>query len=184
MLGSVRRLHIGGLQKKEGWEIFNAIPAEVVDHQGNANDLSRFSDNTFLELYASHVLEHFDFRHEVELVLREWWRVLVPGGRLYVSVPDMDVLCSLFLCKQALSIEQRFHLIRMIFGAHTDCHDFHFAGFNREFLEHYLEKAGFATPFVVDRFNLFDDTSNLVYVGVPISLNMIAKKPLSGLDGR
>ncbi len=87
MTGAIRRLHIGGWQKKVGWEIFDARATEVSDHVGNANDLSRFDDNTFIELYASHVLEHFDFRSEVAQVLCEWRRVLVPGGRLYVSVP-------------------------------------------------------------------------------------------------
>lgn len=180
MTGAIRRLHIGGWQKKKGWEIFDARATEVSDHVGNANDLSRFDDNTFIELYASHVLEHFDFRDEVTQVLCEWRRVLVPGGRLYVSVPDMDVLCALFLCKQALTAEERFHLIRMLFGAHTDRHDYHQSGFNREFLEHFVKKAGFTAPLVVEHFNLFEDTSNLVYAGLPISLNMIAKKPLQG----
>jgi len=177
MSGSIRRLHIGGRQKKEGWEILDATPSEVADYVGNAKDLSRFCDNTFLELYASHVLEHFDFKDEVNEVLREWKRVLIPGGRLYLSVPDLDVLCALFLCKHVLSMEQRFHLTRIIFGAHTDRFDYHLAGFNREFLENFLQSAGFINVLVVEHLNLFDDTSSLRFVGVPISLNIIAKKP-------
>ncbi|MDY0302067.1 MAG: hypothetical protein RBQ99_10850, partial [Trichlorobacter sp.] len=128
-------------------------------------------------LYASHVLEHFDFREELVNVLKEWLRVLVPGGRLYLSVPDMDVLCSLFLCKQVLSVEQRFHLTRMMFGGHCDQHDYHLSGLNREFLAMFLHQAGFATPLTVSSFNLFNDTSTLTFAGIPISLNMIAKKP-------
>jgi predicted SAM-dependent methyltransferase len=129
-------------------------------------------------LYASHVLEHFDFQGEVVAVLQEWKRVLVPGGRLYLSVPDLDILCTLFLCKHLLSVEQRFHITRMIFGARTDRFDYHLAGFNREFLEKFLQAAGFVNALVVENFNLFDnDTSSLCFAGVPISLNMIAKKP-------
>lgn len=177
MSGQMRRLHIGGWQRKAGWEVLDIKRSDVTDHIGNARDLSRFDDNTFLELYASHVLEHFDFRGEIEEVLREWKRVLLPGGRIYLSVPDMDVLCSLFLCKKVLSVEHRFHLTRMMFGSHTNHFDYHQAGLNREFLEHFLRLAGFISPLVVARFNLFDDTSNLCFEGVPISLNMIAKKP-------
>ncbi|CAH2032605.1 methyltransferase domain-containing protein [Trichlorobacter ammonificans] len=177
MTNKMRRLHIGGVERKEGWELLNIFPSEAVDHVGDARDLSRFADSTFYELYASHVLEHFDFTGELLAVLKEWLRVLVPGGRLYLSVPDMDVLCALFLCKEALSVEQRFHLTRMMFGAHCDRYDYHLSGLNREFLEQFLRQAGFATPLVVTSFNLFNDTSTLTFEGVPISLNMIAKKP-------
>ena len=51
-----RKLHIGGKIKKEGWEILNALPNPDVDHVCNANDLSKFDDNTFTEIYASHTL--------------------------------------------------------------------------------------------------------------------------------
>ena len=55
-----RRLHIGGTVAREGWEVLNANAAPYVDHVGNANDLSRFADNTFDAIYASHVIEHLD----------------------------------------------------------------------------------------------------------------------------
>jgi predicted SAM-dependent methyltransferase len=176
MEAGMRRLHVGGREQKEGWEIFDAVPSAVVDHVGNARDLTRFCDNTFLELYASHVLEHFDYKDELLATLKEWLRVLVPGGRLYVSVPDMDTLCALFLCKDALSSAQRFHIIRMIFGGHVDSHDYHLSGLNREFLGNFLQEAGYVNPMAVERFNIFNDTSNMLFAGVPISLNMIAKK--------
>ena len=60
-----RKLHIGGKEKKEGWEIFNIFPDKDVDHVGNANDLSRFEDNSFSNIYASHILEHFDYNKEI-----------------------------------------------------------------------------------------------------------------------
>ncbi|MCX7169852.1 MAG: tetratricopeptide repeat protein, partial [Proteobacteria bacterium] len=52
---AVRRLHIGGKVRSEGWEVLNALPGPDVDHLGNANDLSRFADNSFDVIYASHV---------------------------------------------------------------------------------------------------------------------------------
>ena len=39
--------------------------------------------------YAIHVLEHFH-RYETEDVLREWVRILKPGGKLIVEVPCLD----------------------------------------------------------------------------------------------
>lgn len=40
-------------------------------------------------VYASHLLEHFD-EHELPQVLWEWKRVLKPGGRLVIEVPDIQ----------------------------------------------------------------------------------------------
>jgi len=50
-----RKLHIGGRDVRKGWEIFNISQGDNVDHCGNANDLSRFEDNTFKTIYASHI---------------------------------------------------------------------------------------------------------------------------------
>ena len=49
----------------------------------NATRLS-FADNTFERLIAAHVLEHLTHPHQV---LREWVRVLKPGGVLSILLP-------------------------------------------------------------------------------------------------
>lgn len=48
-----------------------------------------YPDNSADEVRASHVLEHFP-HHQTMDVLREWVRVLKPGGWLKVAVPDFD----------------------------------------------------------------------------------------------
>lgn len=45
--------------------------------------------------YAIHVLEHF-YRWETEEVLREWVRLLKPGGRLVIEVPCLDKVIHKF----------------------------------------------------------------------------------------
>jgi predicted O-linked N-acetylglucosamine transferase (SPINDLY family)/predicted SAM-dependent methyltransferase len=173
----VRRLHIGGKEKAEGWEILNANPAPYVDHACNANDLSRFKDNTFGEIYASHVVEHFDYNGELQNTLKEWQRVLAPGGKLYVSVPDIDILARLMLDKDKLEPNDRYAVMRMIFGGHVDKYDYHYVGLNEEFLAFFMATAGFVKIRRVPQFGIFNDTSNLVFKGTPISLNVIAEKP-------
>jgi predicted SAM-dependent methyltransferase len=177
--GVVRRLHIGGQARADGWEILDANPGPGVDHVGNANDLSRFPDQTFAEIYASHVLEHLDYTGELARALRDWWRVLAPGGRLYVSVPDMDTLARMFLDTQGLSEQDRFFVMRMMFGGHVDRYDYHVAGLNEEFLRGFLAAAGFVSIRRVEDLGLFDDTSRLCFKGVAISLNMTAARPAS-----
>lgn len=171
-----RRLHIGGVQRVEGWEVLNAVPGPSVDHVGEAADLARFADGTFTALYSSHVLEHLDFTGELQAGLREWRRVLAPGGTLYVSVPDLAVLAELFL-SGGLAADQRFTVVRMILGGHVDAHDYHRMAFDFDLLTAFLQEAGFVAIERVANLGLFDDTSRLVFAGVPISLNVIARAP-------
>jgi len=173
-----RRLHIGGLVKTSGWEVLNTNPAPCVDHVCNANDLSRFPDGTFTEIYASHVVEHLDYIVELTSTLKEWNRVLVPGGRVYISVPDLDVLSKLMLSKDELDFRERFYVMRMIFGAHKDKYDYHVVGLNEEFLSAFLMDAGYVNFRRVEEFGLFVDASAMKFKDVAISLNIIAEKPL------
>ena len=172
-----RRLHIGGKQPQAGWEILNINAGVGVDHVGDAVRLSAFADGTFTEVYGSHVLEHFDYKDGLMLALREWRRVLAPGGTLRLSVPDLDVLASLVLDRQRLDLNHRWHVMRMIFGGHVDDHDYHLVGLNQEFLGALLLEAGFVEVQRVARHGIFADTSDMVFAGVCISLNMTARCP-------
>ena len=171
-----RKLHIGGRQAAPGWEIFNIVEAPGVDHLGDARDLSRFPSLEFSAIYASHIFEHIDYQNEMLRTIKEWSRVLEPGGTLYISVPDMDTLCRLFL-ENDLSTDERFQVMRMMFGGHMDPYDYHLTGLNFELLTYFLRLGGFVHITSVDGFDLFDDDSVLKFKGVPISLNVIAHKP-------
>lgn len=172
-----RKLHIGGRARAEGWEVLNALPGPAVDHVMNARTLAAFADATFEQIYASHVVEHFDYKDELLATLREWCRVLVPGGLLFVSVPDLDVLARLVIDRQTLTLDERFLVMRMIFGGHVDQYDYHLTGLTDEFLTAFLVTAGFVAVQRVERLGIFPDTSELMLKGRLISLNMIARKP-------
>ncbi len=173
---AVRKLHIGGQVKHPEWEIMDANDSNIVDHIGNANDLTKFKDNTFEALYSSHVLEHFSYHLELPQVLAEWYRVIKPGGTVYASVPNLDILCELFLNKTELSSDDRFLVMRMMYGGQIDAYDFHKIGYDPEILAHFLGKAGFKNIRKVENFGLFNDTSNMEFAGKRISLNLIAEK--------
>lgn len=171
-----RKLHIGAKRIFAGWEGLNVTPFDGLDHIMDARDLSAFPDKTFAVVYASHVLEHFDYKDELLTVLKEWHRVLVPGGKLMVSVPDLETLCRLFVDRALCDVNDRFRLMRMLFGGHTDPFDYHQVGLNWEFLTHYLSEAGFESVQRVNTFGLFDDTSGMRFKGQLISLNLVAKR--------
>jgi ubiquinone/menaquinone biosynthesis C-methylase UbiE len=48
-----------------------------------------FPDNTADEILAVHVIEHFRYS-EVLDILKEWYRVLKPGGKLVLELPDLS----------------------------------------------------------------------------------------------
>jgi predicted SAM-dependent methyltransferase len=171
-----RKLHIGGQTGADGWEILDVKPGPGVDHVSDAGDLRFFADDTFAQVYASHVLEHFDYTGQLLATLKEWKRVMLPGGTLFVSVPDLDVLARLFVDRKLLSYPDRFLIMRMIFGGHMDKNDYHLVGLNEEFLTDVLRVAGFIGIRRVSAFGLFDDTSSMTFKDVPISVNILCEK--------
>ena len=57
-----------------------------------------FRDNSFSFLYSSHVIEHFSYR-QLDRLLREMYRVLVPGGVMSVCVPDPRLFIDLYMSR-------------------------------------------------------------------------------------
>jgi predicted SAM-dependent methyltransferase len=169
------RLHIGGMQKKPGWKIFNVQPGPDVDYIGDCSDLSQFPDASVDEIYASHVLEHLSHSDKLPATLREFHRVLKAGGRLRISVPDFEAVCRLFL-DPTHTREDREFIMQIAFGGQMDPHDFHHVGLTFELLDKYLRKAGFASVERSGDFGEFHDESRQKFNGLPISVNVIAAK--------
>lgn len=55
-----------------------------------------FADHEADEILSVHVIEHF-WRWEVRNVLKEWVRVLKPGGKLILECPNFHTACVEFL---------------------------------------------------------------------------------------
>jgi len=70
------KLHIGAGEKYlPGYKHMDIIKRPHIDYVGDVGDLSFLQDSSVDEIYACHILEHFN-RNEVEDVLLEWNRVL------------------------------------------------------------------------------------------------------------
>jgi predicted SAM-dependent methyltransferase len=171
------KLHIGGQEVCQGWTIVDVEQRPEVDVVSDASCLDSFADESISVIYASHVLEHFHYGLENQLVstLSEWHRVLKPQGQLLISVPDLKTLCWLYL-NPNLSVYERHHLMRIIFGGQTNQYDVHYVGFDTEILGLYLQEAGFTEYEQVSEFNLFKDCSTLKILDTLISLNVVARK--------
>lgn len=86
----------------------------VLDYIGPADQLP-WPDGAFVEIRAWDVLEHFSYR-DTERVLREWRRLLRPGGRVSIQVPDARRIARDWLDGKLRPGQ----LADM--GAHTDVH--------------------------------------------------------------
>jgi SAM-dependent methyltransferase len=97
-------LHVGcGPQTKAGlkgfkhddWnEIRFDIDASVnPDIVGTLTDMSRVETASMDALYSSHNIEHL-FPHEVPVALKEFHRVLKPGGFVVLTCPDLQSVCQ------------------------------------------------------------------------------------------
>jgi predicted SAM-dependent methyltransferase len=81
-------IHLGsGSARLDGWVNVDVWPAEL------ALDFRRglpFGAGSADRVYLSHVLEHLPYPDGVVQLLREIHRVLAPGGRIRIVVPDIE----------------------------------------------------------------------------------------------
>jgi len=91
----VKKLHVGASNNVlEGWlntDIFvNHEPVVYLD----ATKRFPFDDSTIDYIMAEHMIEHIEYR-AAQVMLRECFRVLKPGGRVRFATPDLSVLLAL-----------------------------------------------------------------------------------------
>lgn len=97
------RLHLGcGSVHLPGFVSIDQAAYDHIDFQQDVRDLSNFMDESIELIYACHVLEYFDLQEAVD-VLREWRRVLEPGGTLRLAVPDFDALLKVYRASGSLA---------------------------------------------------------------------------------
>jgi SAM-dependent methyltransferase len=89
------------------------------------------------EIFCSHALEHMGYA-EHGPALREWLRVLQPGGKLTVVVPNMDYVATVWLHGG-----DRHYAEQIMFGGQTREGDYHLSGFRPADIEAALTSAGF-----------------------------------------
>ncbi len=118
-----------------------------LEYLARADDLP-FAPGAVEELLAIHVLEHVH-PADTDRTLREWLRVLAPGGMAQIHVPNAATVLPAFL---NAPLEKKLRIVEAIFGV-TDppgttpdrlmVLELHKVIFDFELLEHALLEAGF-----------------------------------------
>jgi len=113
---------------------------DAADMKLGATDLSPFGDGTVDLIETHHMVEHLTST-EAERALKEWARVLRPGGWLVVTCPDLEGVAKKFLRADP---ERRWQSIApMIYGSQEHAGMFHHSGYDATRLRQLLEEAGF-----------------------------------------
>ena len=90
------KLHLGCWHRViPGWVHVDECNMPHIDFKTNIGKLNMFEDATADIIYVSHAFEYFDSQ-EANNVLMEWNRILKPGGKLRLAVPDFDKLVSVY----------------------------------------------------------------------------------------
>jgi len=172
-----------------GWRNFGDdwihIDGGDYDHldYSSITELSYFEDNSVDLIYASHVIEYFD-SEEVQILLKEWHRVLKIDGVLRIAVPNFDALSFLYQSGK-IKIENALGPLygKMHLG---DKKIYHKMVYDFNSLSRLLTSSGFYDTILYDwretEHAEFDDHSQAYFPhmdkenGVLISLNVECKK--------
>jgi len=132
------KLHLGcGKRYIPGFVHIDAVDFPHIDHVGQIDNLSFVGNDSVDVIYNCHVLEHFK-RRDVPRVLKEWYRVLRPGGVLRISVPDFSQLAEVYRQYGKLDL-----VVGALFGRQDYLYNIHYNVFDYESLERNLMDAGF-----------------------------------------
>lgn len=93
----MKLLVCGGPKKRQGWVSMDALPwGGVTDILHDITEVPyQIPDGEVDELFSEETLEHVSFR-DTDKVLAEWYRILRPGGKLTIQVPDIGLMCEYY----------------------------------------------------------------------------------------
>lgn len=160
-----------------------------IDHKSSIDRLPFFSDGSADLIYCSHALEYFD-RVQACDVLKEWYRVLSPGGRLRLAVPDFEALVKIYQKSGELA-----RVLGPLYGKMSistvdglQATMYHKTTYDEASLRALLQECGFVKP---ERWDWrttehagVDDHSQAYFphmqkdAGILVSLNLQARKPV------
>lgn len=158
------KLHLGCGKRDFGPDWYHIDKADFPHIKYNDVTKLDIEDGTVDLIYCSHLIAYFD-REEIIEVLKEWKRVLKPGGLLRIATPNWDAL-------RRMSVP----LLGPLYGKMGEPVIYHKTVYGYQGLKKVLSDAGFTdigyyNHKKTDHYK-FDDHSAAYYKGILISLNV------------
>src|SRR4051794_14048381 len=135
-----RKLNLGsGFDNRPGYLNVDLHDFHSPDLVGDVRRLPELPTGGYDEIIAQDVLEHLE-RADGPKALAEWRRLLAPGGRLWLRVPDLMSL--LRWLSEDDGVDRHRQVMHLLFGTQAYNGDFHLAGFTDVLLCDELLTAG------------------------------------------
>ncbi|MFZ3063244.1 MAG: methyltransferase domain-containing protein [Actinomycetota bacterium] len=159
------KLHIGcGYDIREGYHNIDPYTGLIK----MSMDSLDYDNDSVDEILSIHSLEHVGHGLEGQIgvphALQEWHRVLKPGGKVFIDVPDAEECARRWLVDDDLNS----FWIKALWGLQSRDGDFHSYGFKKTTIRQLLDEAGFS------KIQITQHESH----GAP-SLMVVAEKPRS-----
>jgi len=148
------KLNLGcGGDKRKGWVNIDVNSKFAPDRVLDVRKLD-YQNNSVDEILALDILEHFSY-NETLPILKEWIRVLKPGGIIAIRVPSLKRIFERYLGHK-INGEQA---AKMLYGSQENEYNYHKAGFDKDYLVKLLKETGIAIS------EVWDDNCNLFIKG-------------------
>jgi len=98
-----KKLHLGcGSNIKEGYLNTDIYKGSGIDEIFSMSDIP-YKDDSFEEIYCEHALEHLDHYEALEAI-KEMNRILQPGGKLILKIPNLEECLKNLLSVESCNI--------------------------------------------------------------------------------
>lgn len=149
------KLEIGpGTKPRPGFIHMDVRELPDVEIVGRAYSIP-LPDGSVLEIWSVDCFEHLSFA-EARLALKEWWRVLVPGGKVEFTCPDVYRWAKYLVEAEESESAQgggwtQDWIATAFWGWQQHEADYHKSGWTEKTLSKELSKAGFTEIFLFQR---------------------------------
>jgi predicted SAM-dependent methyltransferase len=133
------KLHLGcGTKHIEDYINIDIRYLPGVDEVNNIRFLRNYKENTVDEIYACHVLEHFG-RWEYKEVIKRWFEILKPGGKLRLAIPNFNSICEYYTKTSDLK-----SIMGLLYGGQDYDENYHYVIFDYPTLSNDLKNIGYS----------------------------------------
>jgi predicted SAM-dependent methyltransferase len=135
-----------------GYENVDNFKAEYIDAVYNLYEIP-YKDNTISEIHSEHALEHVGYEKGKQAI-KDWFRVLKPGGVLDLKIPDLELCIKNFFESTNDNYKEWYKYT--IFGyqkalaGESDDSQIHRWGYTKDEIQKLLEGTGFVIDYLLN----------------------------------